>query len=148
MSKTTIWIIVAIIAIFALFVWSSKLQNSDPNIVASKGMHWHPELHIFVDGEEQEIPANIGIGAVHNPIHTHDDSNKGLIHMEFSGRVSKDKVRLKEFFKVWGKDMMSDFGKFEKMTVNGKESTELGDYSMQHEDVINLYYTSGQNKTQ
>ncbi|MDP3784460.1 MAG: hypothetical protein Q8R12_00010, partial [bacterium] len=101
------------------------------------GLHWHPELAIFVKGEKQEIPANLGIGAVHNPMHTHDSS--GVIHLEFQGVVRKDDLKLGHFFQVWGKDFM-ELGSTVKMTVNGEENTELQDYIMKDSDKIELRY--------
>ena len=32
------------------------------DIVSKEGIHWHPHLSIYVRGQKQEIPANIGIG--------------------------------------------------------------------------------------
>ncbi len=142
MSKTTIWIVGIILIIFGLFVWSSKLQNSDPSTISSRGMHWHPELHIFIDGEEQELPSNIGTIGGHKPIHTHDDADKGLLHMEFEGKVTKDMIRIKEFFKIWNKDINTAFGKLDKMTVNNKDNLDKENYVMQNGDIINLYYIS------
>jgi len=139
-SKTTIWIIVIIIAIFGLIAWSAALQKSDPNTISTKGIHWHPQLHIFVDGEEQVIPENIGLMHGHQPMHTHDeDAGDGVMHLEFDGLVKQNDVRLKQFFTVWGKGF-DDFGTLVRMTVNGKESMEYEEYVLQHEDIINLYY--------
>ncbi len=109
-------------------------ENSD--IIAQRGIHWHPKLEIYVKGKLQQIPENIGLGAVHQPIHTHsEDAAKGVLHLEFSGRVTKDDVKLGNFFKNWGKDM-SEFGSTMTMTVNGKENTEFGDYAMADGDKI------------
>ena len=100
-------------------------------------MHWHPQLEIYVKGEKQEIPQNVGIGAVHSPMHTHDDLP--IIHLEYSGVVRNDDIMLGQFFKVWERDMNS-FGSNMKMTVNGEESTEFGDYVMRDGDKIELRY--------
>jgi hypothetical protein len=119
--------------------WSSSLQENDPNIISKRGIHWHPELTIYVKGEKQEIPENIGIGAVHEPIHTHDDSDQGIIHMEFQGSVRKQDATLGRFFKNWGKDFNS-FGNLTKMTVNRKENSEYENYVMHDKDKIELYF--------
>ena len=109
------------------------------DIVSRQAFHWHSELAIYVKGEKQDIPANIGIGAVHQPVHTHNDSDKGIIHLEFQGLARKQDVALGQFFKNWGKDMWS-FGTNVKMTVNGKENTEYENYAMQDKDKIELRY--------
>lgn len=143
MTKTTIWIIGTIIVIFGLFAWSAHLQKADPDTIATRGIHWHPQVHIFIDDEELTIPENIGLEYGHEPIHTHDDANEGIVHLEFEGGVKQDDVRLKEFFNTWSKDI-NDFGTLVNMTVNGEASTKYGEYLMQDEDVIKLYYNSAQ----
>ena len=110
---------------------------AEGEILSRNGFHWHPELAIYIKSVKQDIPANIGIGAVHNPIHTHDAS--GTIHLEMQGIVRKSDVTLSRFFKVWGKNF-SDFGSAVKMTVNGQENTELGDYVMKDQDKIELHF--------
>ena len=76
---------------------------------------------------------------MHQPIHTHDDSNQGIVHMEFQGLVRKDNATLGQFLKGWGKDINS-FGTNVKMTVNGQENAELENYVMQDQDKIELHY--------
>ena len=121
------------------FVWYLATRPPIPEgeILSRNGLHWHPELAIFVKGEKQEIPANLGIGAVHNPMHTHDSS--GVIHLEFQGVVRKDDLKLGRFSEVWGKDFM-ELGSSVKMTVNGEENAELQNYDMRDGDKIELRY--------
>jgi hypothetical protein len=134
------WIVGIVIIIAGLFSWSRFLQVSDPNVISSNGMHWHPQLTIYVSGEKQEIPANIGIGSVHNPIHTHaEDSGRGIIHLEFGDVVRIDDIRLGKFFEVWNTDINS-FGENMRMTVNGEENTEYENYVMQDGDIIELHF--------
>jgi hypothetical protein len=58
----------------------------------------HPFLTIVINGQQQTIPAEIGIEASGNlPIHTHDSS--GIIHIE-STKVLP--FRLRDFFTIWG----------------------------------------------
>lgn len=137
----TKWLITgAAVLVIGLFTWGNILKNSDPDIVSRNGIHWHPELAIYVKGEKQEIPANIGIGAVHEPIHTHTDDNKqGVIHAEFQKLVRKQDITLGQFFKNWDKDMRS-FGTNMRMTVNGEKNTEYENYVMQDKDKIELRY--------
>lgn len=148
MKKLTLlrWIIGFTVVIGGLFGWSQFMQSSDPNIIARNGLHWHPTLAIYVDGEKQEIPANIGLAGAHQPMHTHaEDSAQGIIHLEFGSVVRSNDLHLGNFFQIWDKDMMSAFGMLERMTVNGKENTEYGDYQIKGEDKIELFYTSGRN---
>lgn len=138
--KTSYIIIGLVVLIVGLFGLSKFLQSSDPNIVSQGGVHWHPELAIYVRDEKQEIPANIGIGAVHQTMHTHsEDASKGVIHIESQSSVRNEDVRLGRFFEIWGKDMQS-FGTNMKMTVNGKENTEFGDYILKANDKVELRY--------
>lgn len=138
--------------------WSSSLQEKQlqeaaatgSDIISRNGVHWHPTLEIYVDGEREEVPANIGVGPqyaglpTYDPgmrmtaMHTHDPD--GTIHLEFPALVTSEDIKLGNFFAIWGKDIM-DFGSSVTMTVNGTENTELGDYRMQHEDRIVLRYS-------
>lgn len=131
------WIVGGVVLIAGLFVSSRILQNNDSNVIARNGMHWHPQLMIYVKGQPVEIPQNVGIGAVHAPMHTHDDLP--VIHLEFQDIVKKNDIKLGRFFEIWDRDMNS-FGKTMRMTVNGEESTEFGDYMMRDGDKIELRY--------
>lgn len=119
----------------------SKPRSSDSSaIVSNTGIHWHPELEIFVDGNKIEIPENKGIErAPHSPIHTHNDLP--IIHLEFNGVVREDDIRLGKFFKVWDKEFRG-FGTNVVMTVNREENTEFENYVMRHEDKIVLRYSN------
>ena len=120
--------------------WSRSLQSSGSDIISHTGLHWHPRLEIYVKGVKQEIPGGIGLGAVHQPMHTHsEDAAEGVIHLEFNGTVRSDDLMLKHFFINWGKDIRS-FGENMRMAVNGTENTEYGDYILQDGDMIELRY--------
>lgn len=140
----------AVALLFAGTMWSRSLSANDPTIIATSGIHWHPRLTITVQGEEVSIPTDIGVGLAYanrpsygdggmamTAIHTHDDVP--VIHLEFSGLVRKEDVTLERFFEVWGRDMRS-FGEKMRMTVNGAENTEFGNYLMQDGDRIELRY--------
>jgi len=124
----------------------SRFSSSTPDVVARNGLHWHPELSIKILGQTQEIPEGVGLTPVEMPIHTHDEH--GIIHLEFSGIVKKDDVRLGEFFKVWGKTFSHDciFDKCSssdgqlKMLVNGKENSEFQNYIMRDGDKIEVIF--------
>ena len=146
-------IIVGAVAVLLLAggtLWSKSIANSDPDIVASSGIHWHPQLTIYVKGQQVQIPQNLGIGAQfagtngYDPqmqmaaVHTHEDLP--LIHLEFmSGPVRKEDVTLGQFFKIWGKDMRS-LGTNMHMTVNGTPNTDYENYVMRDGDKIELNY--------
>lgn len=130
----------------------SKSENPsvpESEIVTRNGMHWHPKLTITIKGKKQEFPANLGIGAVHQKIHTHDeDAKDGVVHMEMQGVVIKDDIKLDNFFRIWGKDFNStqifdnknDADGTVKMTVNGKENIEFENYKMRDGDQIEIKY--------
>ncbi|MEK7138949.1 MAG: hypothetical protein AAB799_02095 [Patescibacteria group bacterium] len=129
------------VAVIGGLIWYAATRPPIPesDIVSRTGFHWHPQLAIYVKGEKQEIPANIGIGAIHQPIHTHDDSGQGIVHMEFQSLVRKQDVTLGQFFKNWDKDMRS-FGVNMKMTVNGEANTDYENYAMRDKDKIELRF--------
>lgn len=128
------------IAVIAGIVWliASAPKTPENDIVSRKGLHWHPEVAIYVKGVKQEASANLGVGgSFMAPVHTHEPD--GVIHLEFQGLVKKSAITLGQFFKSWGKDINS-FGTNLKMTVNGKENTEYENYIMQDKDKIELRY--------
>lgn len=117
-------------------------------VVAQNGLHWHPKLEIYIKDEKQEIPANIGLGAIHQEMHTHENAKDGVVHMEMNGMVTKDETRLENFFKIWGRKFSStnifdkvngEEGKI-KMTVNGKDNTDFENYLMRDGDTIEIRY--------
>ncbi|MHB8710146.1 MAG: hypothetical protein ACYC6X_01175 [Minisyncoccota bacterium] len=128
------------IAVIVGLVWlvASQPKTPESDIASRSGLHWHPELAIYVKGVKQDLPANLGIvGSSMAPVHTHGAD--GVIHLEFQGLVRKSDITLGQFFKSWGKDMRS-FGTNLKMTVNGKENTEYENYIMQDKDKIELRF--------
>lgn len=145
-------LIVAAVAV-ALLVggvwWSKSLQSSDLSTISTRGIHWHPQIEIYVKGEKQEIPANIGIGIQYastptfnqsmrmTAMHTHETD--GIIHLEFPAHVTREDTKLKNFFAIWGNDIM-EFGSSVTMTVNGTPNSELGEYEMGDGDKIELVY--------
>lgn len=127
------------IGLIGALAWYLASRPSSPaaELIARRGLHWHAELAIFVNGQKQEIPADVGLGVTHNPVHTHDDS--GLIHLEFSGAVRPDDIKLGQFFQAWNKNL-EDFGTLDKMTVNGQENSERQNYVLRDGDKIELHY--------
>ena len=126
-----------------------KLNVSEDQIVTRNGLHWHPKLKININGQEQGLEDGIGLGAVHQKLHTHtEDYQQGVVHMEMQGLVIKDDTKLGKFFQVWGKKFNSSmiFDKISgpegnvKMFVNGKENNDFENYLMKDGDNIEIKY--------
>ena len=144
-------IVTVLIVVGAIYLLSKgeSVNVPEDQIVTRKGLHWHPRVTVSIKGEKQEIPANLGLGAVHGKIHTHDTDNKeGVIHMEMQGVVTKDDTKLAHFFQAWGKQFNSTqlFDKTNgadgsvKMLVNGQNNTEFENYLMKDGDKIEVRY--------
>jgi len=135
------------IGLLGIMVWLFTLPKlQEKEILSSAGLHWHADLNIKIKGQNVEIPADLGIGATHNPMHTHD--NTGKIHLEFGGVVRKSDLELGNFFKIWGKEFNElcildkcngPDGKL-TMLVNGATSTEYAKHSMQDGEKIELIF--------
>lgn len=141
---------IAIVIVGVIFL--SKGNNPPvpaDQVVAQNGLHWHPKLSIYIKGEKKELEDKIGIGAIHQPIHTHtEDYKDGVVHMEMSGVVTRDETKLDNFFRIWGKDFNatqifdkknSEDGKV-KIIVNGKENNDFENYKMRDSDTIEIRY--------
>ena len=146
MKKHTMTIVIIVTIVFAIgmIAWAKSMQSnstsndtSDSSTLSINGLHWHPELEIYVKGVKQDIPNGLGLVGVHKPMHTHDDVP--IVHLEFPAKVTEDDTRLGKFFEVWGKDFR-EFGQMVTMTVNGEPNTELEDYQMKDGDKIILNY--------
>lgn len=128
--------------------------------VPKQPIHWHPYLKIIINGNEIEIPANIGvtignvidtdIGMEYQMSPTHTHSNDGKIHMENNAPWKKpETLTLGYFFKVWGNTFNSTCI-FEycngpngtiTMTVNGQPNKEFDKYPMKDGDQIVIEYS-------
>lgn len=139
------------IMVGALLAGNSNPKNSNSTssseVVSEAGVHWDPTLAIFIKGQKQDLPANLGLTGGHSPIHVH--ANDGLIHFEYNaGPVTKDQLRLGAFFKLWDKPFSSEQifdskngaeGKV-SMLVNGKANTEYEKYQIKDKDKIEIRY--------
>ena len=159
MKLTIIAILFAALLIGGGRWWSNSLAEkevqeqtaeTDPSdIISRTGVHWHPKLEIYVNGEQQPIPVNIGLGPQYAGVPTYDvgmrmtamhtHEKDGTIHLEYPGVVTTGDTKLGTFFSIWKKDLM-EFGSSVTMTVNGVENTELENYSMKDGDIITLRY--------
>src|SRR3989344_1994245 len=107
--------------------------------------HIHPHLEIFINGEKQEIPVNIGIeeSRCMHPLHTHD--NNGIIHVE---SPQKRDFTLDDFFFVWNKkftkDQILDYKVDDthtiRQTINGKDVQDYENTILRDKDEIIIYY--------
>lgn len=152
-KNTTVIIVIALALLLGLLYWvgsgTRPERSNEGDIVSTSGIHWHPTLTIYVDGEQRAIPANVGLIASHQPIHTHaEDVEQGVLHFEFGNTVRTGDLALGNFFRIWdNKDVVTAFGTLERMTVNGEENTAYGDYIVGPNDAIELFYTT-QNETE
>lgn len=146
--KIIIWVVV-VAGVIGGAVWLVANSPSIPeeDILSRNGFHWHTNVEVTILGEKRTIPANLGIGGgIHNSVHTHEPDN--FIHLEFSGLVKKDELKLSRFFKVWREKFNSEcileFCNGEegqvKMFVNGEENTEFENYIMQNDDKIEIKF--------
>ena len=145
--------IITILVIVGISLFISKGEETSEipkdQIVAQNGLHWHPKLEVYIKGEKQEFTDSIGLGAVHQKMHTHtEDYKDGVVHMEMSGVVAKDNTKLGNFFRIWGKEFSSSqIFEFKnsstsavKMMVNGKVNSEFANYHMRDGDMIEVRY--------
>ena len=144
----TAFIVTLVVAGFWLLFRSGGSSEVGTKIISRNGLHWHATLKILVDGKAVEIPANIGLGVVHNPIHTHEDD--AVIHLEFQGLVTDKNLALGKFFDIWNEKFDSqcildkcvspEIGKTLTMTVNGEPNTEFENYMMKDGDEVAIRY--------
>lgn len=150
MKTTVVVVALVFVLVVVLSLMSRTPVSKDSGLISQNGIHWHPTLHIYIKGEKFEIPANIGVGPQYTAMpsygnggmsmtsmHTHDDMP--VVHLEFSGVVKEDDIRLGNFFRIWGKDMQS-MGSNMRMMVNGTESIEYENLLMRDGDKIELLY--------
>lgn len=103
-------------------------------------VHIHPSLSILVDGQQETIPADIGItDDCMAEIHTHDES--GQIHVESLNADKASQFTLSDFFKVWGREVQRE-GYVTAITVNGLKVDKASDLIFKDLDQIVINYTS------
>ena len=147
-TKTAL-ILAAILGPIAGLSWYGLTRPETPetDIIAKRGIHWHPQLSITIKGQKEQIPANIGMGGgAMKLFHTHDTS--GELHLERQGLITKNDIMLGGFFKIWGKEFNQNCildscngpdGKL-VILVNGKESAEFENYQIKDKDKIEIKY--------
>lgn len=113
------------LAVMGLFFWLSSLDskegknNDQVACLTSEIFHIHPELKVFVNGQPEIIPANLGIKpGCTRELHTHDTD--GIIHVESA--VDRG-YKFSDFLRVWDRPVEREDYVL-KMTVDGVETTD------------------------
>jgi len=103
-------------------------------------VHIHPVLTLSVNGQNEVLPADIGITSdCMAEIHTHDES--GQIHIESLDGDKARKFTLGDFFAVWNKPIERE-GFESEVTVNGEKVEKPAELILKDLDQIKITYTS------
>ena len=141
------WLVGFAVIGLIVYVVVSAPEISEEDLVSTGGIHIHPQLEIFINGERQIIPGNIGlVGHVQTGVHTHDTT--GVLHFEKSGVVLRDDLRLSALFNSWGEEFSSECildscngpDGTVRMTVNGQENSVFENYIVRDRDSIEIRY--------
>lgn len=140
------------VGLISLFIWGNKsreqslvmYQDTDVACLTfghtNLAEHIHPILQITVDGQMEEIPANIGITEdCMAEVHTHDKT--GTLHLEsfLPGRISE--FDLTDFYAVWGQDIEREGYNYE-ILVDGQKVDGPEDVVFIDQSLIELKYTT------
>lgn len=108
------------------------------------GFHIHPTLQIIANGENVEVPKNIGVGPTcMTVLHTHTPD--GLIHVE---SPEKRDFTVGDFFAAWKQPFSQsevltykgDASNRIRVTVNGTEVDTFENTVLKEGDKIVIYY--------
>ncbi len=111
-KSTVMWVAGLVLVVAALLIIprlganrSNGITTTVPCLVPNVALvqHIHPHLTIKVDGVEETIPTNIGLGSCERAVHTHDGT--GTIHVEAQ---DNRQYTIGDFFDVWGKPIARD----------------------------------------
>lgn len=145
-KRGLLWGLPALVIVGAVWVVLASADSSNDDLVSRRGIHWHTSLSVTINGEQREIPGNIGVGGVHKDIHTHKVND--VLHVEMNRSVREDDIRIKNFFDIWGEQFTSECildvcngeDGVVKMLVNGEENLEFENYLMREGDRIEIVY--------
>lgn len=136
-----IWWVVGIVVVLGILFYIPRMGKKTmvtnvPCLVANMPLtqHIHPVLKITVDEINEEVPANIGLGACERALHTHDTI--GTLHVEAQDSRA---YTLGDFMSVWGKTIERK-GYEVTMKINGKENTDFGALLLKDKQEIVLEY--------
>jgi len=146
-TESIVWSVVGAVAIVLIYFAVTAPRVGGADVVSDAGIHYHPILSITINDIPQTIENGVGLGAVHKPIHTHDEGD-GTLHLEFEGLVKKTDTKLGIFFDIWGKEWTAtsfmgnpiDDTHTLVMKVDGVVSTEYRDLLMKDKQKIELIY--------
>ncbi|MCB9805826.1 hypothetical protein H6775_01545 [Candidatus Nomurabacteria bacterium] len=150
--KGILIIMLVSVSIIGLFIWGNNWQNSrvfyfENTDVAclnnghqNLAFHIHPQIKITVDGQNEEVPANIGINdTCMSEVHTHDST--GQIHIESINAERLEQFTLRNFFDVW-KQTPEREGYNLEIYFNGESKNSVDEISFVDHSKIELRYTS------
>lgn len=150
-------VIVAIILLIYFFIIKpiKNLDNGEEDVIdlinvnlkehKNLALHIHPTLQIEIEGEQIQMPANIGISTSGMRVmHTHDGTGK--IHIESPYPYQ---FHLKDWFTIWGRNFNStcilescvDESHILKVYVNDIENNLYGDIPLRDGDIIRIVYS-------
>lgn len=151
-GTVSIALMIVAVSIFALSSGEDVPRDPSDNYFVDESeiprgfVHYHPKLQVIIHGEERVIPANLGLGQVHLPVHTHDTT--GELHYETS-RPSVKVSTLGYFVnEVWGvefnRECIMEYCSGPEgnltMTVNGELNTKFDKYVPKDGDEIIIRY--------
>lgn len=156
MKKWLLILVIVLIVLGSLFYWGrisnpalkapENLQALGINCLPSHAnalQHIHSQLTIFINGQQQVVPADIGITPnCMAEIHTHDQTGK--IHIE-TIKAGKQ-FFLQTFFAVWQTELIKKDYQL-SMNVNGQLSEEFGKLVLKDDQQIILKYISNSTTT-
>lgn len=127
-KKKYMMIVVPAVAAVVVIGIVAALLYQPPEVLAISGVechrneattyHIHSHLYVFVDGQEKEVPANIGIlSSCLFWLHTHSN-DPGVIHIE---APSQQEFTLGQFMDIWGQTHSASKDFFS--SVSGKPVT-------------------------
>ncbi|MEK9184327.1 MAG: hypothetical protein AAB892_01190 [Patescibacteria group bacterium] len=157
MKKNT-WLVIGIIVLVLVGIWFASASTRggmktdrttrEVALACTTDMatefHIHPVIAIYVNGEQQIIPANVGIKpSCMTALHTH--TADGLIHVE---SPEKRDFTVADFFAVWEKpfsatqifEHVADGTHRVRMTVNGVDVDTFENTVLVDNDLIAIYY--------
>ena len=119
-------------------IWGNTDVRCLPSGHQDLGVHVHPQVSVFVDGNIEIVPANIGITSdCMAEVHTHDMT--GIVHVESVDLMRADDLTLSDLFGVWGKSMERE-GYDLAVFLNGERSDDPPSIILRDKDNIEIRY--------
>lgn len=114
---------------------TARLQAAKlPNLVEhgeDPDFHIHAHLQVFKDGEQILVPKHVGIApGILAPVHTHLPT--GVVHVETPNDMN---ITIGHFFTLWNVPLEGA-----RVMVDDVEVTDPGQYKIEDQDLITVYY--------